>query len=141
MTTQAEWIASLVRTLVVPGVKRKYDDPPASLSTADLPASFPAGYQITQNPLTLQTHGGLARLLLDLVIAVEPYGQGTLPQNFTLMTTLADALDNSLRTAQAGSGKLTWEIRAGTRAGPILVAEISYWGVWAQIEGWAHGPQ
>lgn len=141
MTTQAGWITSLVSTLSVNGVTRKYTDPPGSLSTADLPASFPEGFQIVQEPLTFKSHGGRAGLLLDFVIAVEPYGQGTIPQNFSLMITLADALDNALRTASAGAGKLVWEIRAGTRAGPILVADVAYWGVRAIIEGRAHGPQ
>lgn len=141
MTTQADWITSIVSTLSVTGVTREYGEPPGSLSTADLPASFPEGFQIVQEPLTFKAHGGKAELLLEFVIAVEPYGQGTLPQNFTLMTTLADALDNALRTASAGDGTLRWEIRAGTRAGPILVADIAYWGVRAIIQGRAHGPQ
>lgn len=141
MTTQSAWITSLVSALSVIGVVRKYSDPPGSLSTADLPASFPEGFQIVEDALTFKAHGGLGTLILDFVIAVEPYGQGTIPQNFTLMITLADALDRALRTATAGSGKLTWEIRAGTRAGPILVADVAYWGVRAIIEGRAHGPQ
>jgi hypothetical protein len=141
MTTHAEFITSVVTTLSVSGVKRQYAGVPASLNAADLPASYPEGVQIDQEPLTLQSHGGNTTFRCTFVIATEPVGLGTIQVNFDQIITLSDNLDTALRGAvgNIGQGTLRWIIHGGADAGPIVVAGNEYWGIRCFITGKGHG--
>lgn len=141
MTTHAEFITSVVKTLSVEGVKRQFQEPPASLNNADLPASFPESVQIIQEPLTFQSHGGRTTFQCSFVIACEPAGLGTAPTNFNEIVTLSDNLDTALRGAVGtiGQGSLTWDIRGGVVAGSIIVAGNEYWGIRCLVEGKGYG--
>jgi hypothetical protein len=135
-TTQAGWITSIVETLTVTGINRKYTHPPAALNTADLPASFPWGFRRRQEPMTFEAHGGFPFLTLDFVIACEAVGQSTQPANYELIQTLTDALDTALAGVAPkaiGKGPVLWEIRGGDVR--IEVAGNEYWGIIATIEG------
>jgi hypothetical protein len=122
-------------------VERQYTEPPASLNNADLPASYPESVQITQEPLTLQSHGGNTAFRCTFVIACEPAGLGTAPTNFNLIVTLSDNLDTALRAAVGtiGQGSLRWDIRGGVAAGRIEVAGNEYWGIRCFITGKGYG--
>ena len=139
MTTHAEFITSVVTTLSVTGVKRKYAGVPASLNAADLPASYPESVEINQEPFTFGAHGGNTTFRCTFVIATEPYGLGTVPVNFAQIVTLSDNLDTALRGADIGKGTLKWDIHGGSRAGPIIVAGNEYWGIRCFITGKGHG--
>ena len=139
MTTHAEFITSVVTTLSVTGVKRKFAGVPPSLAAADLPASYPESVQIDQEPFTLQSHGGNTTFRCTFVIATEPAGLGTVDMNFAQIVTLSDNLDTALRGANIGAGKISWNIQGGSGAGPIIVAGIEYWGIRCYITGKGHG--
>lgn len=135
-TTTAAWITSIVTTLSVTGVTRKYIQPPQNLNTADLPASFPKGFRRSQSPMTFQTHGGWPTHELDFFIACEPVVQSRQPENYLLIQTMADNLDAAIRAALPNvisKSPLSWEIRAGDLI--IEVAGIAYWAVMATITG------
>src|SRR3990172_10499159 len=97
ITTYAAFVDSL-RDTVVTGITRRYEEPPASVTTADLPASWPM-LPIGNEPMLTGggTAGGWAELICDLVIAVEPLAQGTQAQNYALMITIMDNLSTALR--------------------------------------------
>lgn len=138
MTTTAAFITSVVTTLSVSGVTREYAYPPTSLSTADLPASFPKGFTREEGPMTFQAHGGWPTLKMDFFIACEPVGQSTQPTNYALIQTMADNLNAALAAAVPGAigkGKVTWTIRGGDVIVPV--AGTDYWCVVAQLV--AHG--
>ena len=133
-TTTTAMITSIVTTLSVTGVKRKYTEPPASLSTADLPASYPFGFTREEGPMTFQAHGGWPTHTLDFNIACEPVGQSTQPVNYALVQTMADNLSSALAASlpnAIGKAPLTWVIRGGNIQ--LEVAGIAYWGVSATI--------
>lgn len=134
MTTQAAFLAQVVSTLSVTGVNRQYTAPPASISTADMPLSFPWGFRRVQAPLTMQAHGGWPELYLDFVIVVEPWAQDTPPANYAAVLAIGDALDAALTGAvgTVGKGRLRWEIRGGDQV--IEVAGIRYWGILATLD-------
>lgn len=135
-TSTAAFITSLATSLTVAGVIRKYTNPPGSLATADLPASFPKGFRRRQKPMTFQTHGGFPVLELDYFIACEPVGQSTQTANYTLIQTMADALDAALVAAlplAIGRGPVTWEISGGNQI--VTVGGVDYWAVMATITG------
>jgi len=141
MTTYAEFITSVVTTLSVTGVTRQYPNPPTSLNTSDLPASFPLGFTVAQGPLTVQAHGGTTDFSIDFVIVTEPVELNTQPTNFTQIITLGDNLDTALRAAveTIGQGTLRWIITGGQPAGIIEVAGIQYWNIRCLVEGKGHG--
>jgi len=134
MTTYANFVSNL-GDLSITGVTRAYDEPPTSLSTADLPAlwvQFPVG---EEGPLTFQAHGGWPTLRAQLVIAYEAVGQSTQAANFSgtvaMMDNIAKALHPAIGTVV--KGKLTWTIRQGI----VTVAGQDYWAVITDVEG--HG--
>ena len=137
-TTTAAFITSIISTLSVTGVKRKYTEPPASLSTADLPASFPYGFRRTQQPMTFGAHGGWPELELDIFIACEPVAQNTPPANYAQVQAMADNLDAALRASlplAIAKGPVTWEIFGGNQQ--LEIAGVAYWVVRATVIG--HG--
>ena len=129
-TTYTAFVAALA-ALTVTGVTRKFTEPPASIGTADLPAMFPNMPRGNEPTLTFQSAGGWPAMFCELVIAVEPFNQGTQAQNFALTLTVMDNLVAALRAADIGRSKLTWEIAYN----PVEIAGTAYWAVIATIEG------
>jgi hypothetical protein len=134
MTTYANFVTNL-GDLSISTVKREYDEPPLSLNTSDLPAQWvqiPVG---EEGPITFASHGGYPTLSAQLVVAFEAAGQSTQPDNWSgtvaLMDTVATALRGAVKTIVRG--QLTWIISLGQ----ILVADVSYWAVIAEVTG--HG--
>jgi hypothetical protein len=136
MTTITAFATALAG-LTITGVTTKLAEPPASLNTADLPASFPKRIEIAGEPMTFGYHGGWPTLRSDLFIAVNPTAQGTQAANYTLVKTLMDASDAALRAAVGvlGKGPLTYSIRGGDTI--INVAGTDYWAIIISVE--AHG--
>ena len=134
MTTISAYITSIVTTLTVSGVTRKYTEPPTSLSTADLPASFPYGFRREQSGLTFRANGGWPTNEADFVIALEPVGQNTQPANYALVQTIANNLDAAIAGAAPnaiGKSPVTWVIQGGNQQ--MTIAGTMYWIVMATI--------
>lgn len=133
-TTYTNFVTNL-GDLSITGVKRAYDEPPQSLSSADLPAlwvELPTG---EEGPYTLGAHGGYPTFRAELVVAVEAAGQSRQPERWsdclTMMDNVATALRGAVKTVVRG--QLSWTIALET----IPVAEVSYWAIVASVEG--HG--
>jgi len=126
--------------LAVTGVQRKLDGPPTRGDTADLPLSFPRAVEGTEGPLTVETSGGWPTFRGQLVILVEPIGQGTVPLNHAAVVDLIDALSTALRAitpihAKAlGRGPISWTVALSSNE---VVGEQQYWALVTTVEG--HG--
>lgn len=132
MTTYTAFTAAIA-ALTVTGVSKQYTAPPASLATADLPASWPGLPRGEDGGLTFQSAGGWPVLFCDLVIAIEPVAQNTQSANYTTTVAIMDNLSTALQAATGlGRSKVSWSITANVQ---IQVADTTYWAVIATIEG------
>jgi len=139
-TTSIATFLSRLYELHVEGVKVSYEKPPRSLQIDNLPAKFPRLPEKDDNILTFQAYGGLPTLRCELVIAIEPFtekltaGNEFSPINFEKLVTMADNLNDALRTLKPGSlteGPATWSIRQEQ----ITVNGVDFWAIVAPIEG------
>ena len=128
ITTYAAFVAYLA-ALTVSGVTRKFTYPPASLTTADLPAQWPQLPKGEESALTFQTEGGWPTLTCDLVVALEPAAQDTQSANFTAATAMLDKISTALRGADIGRAPLEWRMEV---AGVVVSGE-RYWAVVAHV--------
>lgn len=118
--------------LSVTGVTRVFDNPPASIGTADLPAMWVGLPRGDEPAFTFTGAGGWAALTCEIVIAVEPVNQGTQIQNYAAMIAQMDYLATALRAADIGRSKLTWTITGNAQ---VQVSDTVYWAVIATVEG------
>jgi hypothetical protein len=134
MTTYAAFTAA-VAALSITGRKRAYSSPPMQITTADLPASYPRlpSGGLNTDSLSTCTNSGNRRVV-DLVVVVEPLGQGTQPQNFAATIAIIDAVEAALRTASDGGIITPWLEWAITTA-PVIVGDTPYWAVTATVTG------
>lgn len=134
ITTYAEFMQALAG-LVVPGVKRRVNHPPAQIGTGDLPLQFvrlPAG---DEGALTADGSGGWPRLTGELVIVVAPAHQSRPSENHAASVALMDALSEMLRAVAPGQlckSKIAWSIR-GQR--DPLGSDTEYWLIVARVTG------
>ena len=124
--------ATALSGLSVTGVTKAYTEPPASIPSADLPASWPGLPRGNEHAVTFAGGGGWAEVTCDLVVAVEAVGQNTLSANYTATMTIIDALTTALRAASIGRSKLSWAISANVQ---IMVSDTPYWAVIASVTG------
>jgi hypothetical protein len=134
MTTYATFTAA-VAALSIAGRKRAYTSPPMQITTADLPASYPRLPSGGLNPDSLSTCTSSGnRRVVDLVVVVEPMGQGTQPQNYAATLAIIDAVENALRTASDG-GTITPWLEWTLSIAPVVVGDTPYWAVTATVTG------
>jgi hypothetical protein len=134
MTATYTTFIAAIAGITVSGVTRKYTEPPASISTADLPCSFPmlpsgADAVITFGNGTA-VGGQLPTFACDMVYAFEPTAQGTQAQNFAGLVGLMDAIVTASRAmTRPTAGPMSYSLRAGI----VTVAGSDYWSV---IQTW-----
>lgn len=116
---------------MVAGVAKVYHGPPASLSTADLPALWCQAPKGNEAAMTFGATGGWPTLTVDVYLAIEPATQNLQAENFIAQVTMMDALASALRTLDVGKAPIEWSISAVT----IVVAGTNYWGVLATVTG------
>lgn len=126
MTTYAAFYDAL-QAMAVTGVTRHYDNPPASLDTADLPAAFPL------LPDGSKVEGGYTCIVAkerrcQFVICIDAAGQGTMSENTEALIPLMDNLETAIDSLTV-MPLIEYTIEAGT----VAVAEQEYWGITAEI--------
>ncbi len=130
ITTYAAFVDA-IEALTVTGVAKTYQGPPASLSTADLPALWCQAPKGDEDAITFGTAGGWPTLTVDVYLAIEPAAQNLQAENFAAQVKMMDALAAALRGLVAGKAPISWKISAVT----IVVAGTNYWGVIATVTG------
>lgn len=133
-TTYAAFVAA-VAGITITGVTRKYTSPPASIGTADLPASLPLIPQGGDQPIVFGT-GGSGNvghtMRMDLVIVYEPVGQNTNAVNFAGCLTIMDNTTTALRAlTRPVNGPWNWSMRQGI----ATIGNVDYWAVIVSVEG------
>lgn len=128
-TTYAAFSAALAG-LTVSGVTRKFTEPPASVTTADLPALWPRALTGNEPMMTFGNPGGWPVLTGELVIALEPFGQNTQGANYAAVVAMLDNLTSTLRSNFIGRGPNIFSLREDI----VQVADAAYWAVIATIE-------
>ena len=132
MTVTNAAFLTAVQGWTVSGVTRHYDEPPQSLQTADLPAAWPmlpSGEML--GDVSTCADGKNKTRSIELVIAIEPVGQGTNPTNYGQIAALADAIETTLDADSTFIFPLEYSIASGIRP----VAGNNYWTISAQITG------
>lgn len=121
--------------LVIAGVRTKRRFIPNQIETAMLPLQFPRLPEGSELPLTADSaQGGWPTLAIELVIALEPFGQDKNKANHAATLAMIDAANDALRAAPFatfGKGKHSWSIRG--EQGQI--GENDYWLVVIRIVG------
>lgn len=132
MSGELAALNSTLAALSITGLVRQYTYPPLSLSTADLPCSFPMPPSTAYTPLTACTDTD-DTLSQRLVIVTEAATQNTQAQNYADIITYADRLNQALKDNRDSIGALvSWVINAQDTE-PIFVAGNAYWGVSATV--------
>lgn len=131
-TTFAAWLNSL-EGLTIAGVTRCYTaGPPASLTTADLPAQWLELPHGETRPACAGAEGGDRTLYTDLVIALEPVGQNTQAANFDATVAMLDSIETGLKALTSVLlGPMTWRSRLAI----VTVSGNTYWAVITEVEG------
>lgn len=115
----------------VDGIRRNFDGPPSRLSTAQLPAMWPRVPTANAENAVLCGGVGLLTIVCELVVAIEPLGQGESIANFETALTIMDNLHVAL------TGKITtYEVERWTlRVNQSLIGDTPYWVIIASVEG------
>jgi len=119
-----------IAALSITGVTRNYGtEPPASLKTADLPASFVISPRGQNDPFAFTGGATTAMLTVQLVVCIEPVGQNLASQNAADTLTLIDATVTALAGTNVGISKSEFEIRQVI----YDVGGESYWALIANV--------
>lgn len=119
-----------VAMLPIVGVVRQYDEPPLSLNTTDLPASWPMLPTGIETPLAFCRSGAaFPGFNLDLVVAYEAVGQSRQIENFSGALVLMDAVACALRESTLAKSGTSFTIRMDI----VAVAGVAYWAIIANI--------
>lgn len=133
MATNAAFL-SAIQGLSISGVTRHYDEPPASIHTADLPAAFPLlpGGGLGEKQVTCFNQNKTRSI--DFIIAIEPVGQGTQAANYARLAALMDALESvvdDLEKSQGGS--LATFIEYTIESAIVTIGGTDFWAIRAAI--------
>lgn len=136
MTATFTTFIEAITGMIVAGVSKRYTAPPASLSTADLPCSFPMLPSGDLAELVFANSsdvgGEQPTIICDLVFAFEAVGQNTQIDNFTGLLTLMDAIVTASKTlTRPTAGPMTFTLRMGI----VTVAGNDYWSVFESWKG------
>ena len=126
--------------IVVSGIQRRFDGPPASVATADLYCSFPRAVEGEEAPVTTQASGGWPTFRVQLVIILVPIAQDTSPLNHAKVVDMIDNISTALRgvtpsdTLHLGRGPISWTTVLSSNE---VVGDVQYWALVTTVEG--HG--
>ncbi len=133
MATNAAFL-SAIQGLTITGVTRHYDEPPASLSTADLPAAFPLMPSGALGEKALSCFAQNKTRSIGFVICLEAVGQGTQPQNYGLIAARMDNLETALDALEKSQGGTLANFLEYEMGAEIFeVAGNAYWAIVATV--------
>ena len=132
MISNATFIAA-IQGMTVTGVTRHFDDPPESLSTADLPAAFPLWPGSNMLDMVTSCIDTGKTRTMGFVICVEASGQGTNATKYAQYAALMDNLETALETAFPATTVNYYTFEYNTVPG-YPVADQTYWAIVATIQ-------
>jgi hypothetical protein len=129
MTTNAAWIAE-IQAMTVTGVTRRYTEPPLSLNTADLPASWPQPFGVEMTNIISSCSDLNKTRTCTYYIALEPTPQSTQAANYAAVIAMVD----NLETAIAGIDVMEF-VTYTIRSIIVQVGGTDYWALEATLTG------
>ena len=130
MTTYASFI-STISGVSITGVMTVLDYRPLGKHTPDLPCSFPelpGGVRNYQTSTSCM--GDQKDRTCDLIVLLEPIGQGTQKSNYDAVVAMMDYVETALDTLYTGGQYVfTYEIAAGIEQR----GEVQHWQVIASL--------
>lgn len=131
MTTYAGFVA-IVAGATITGVTTKLDYIPAAGYTGNLPLSFPRFPGGGINPETLTTCTGDGKTMtMELVVVLEPLGQGNPEPNYEATIAMMDYVEAGLGALGDFMPIVEYQIRAEG----ITLGGVGHWGVVATVTG------
>lgn len=136
MTATFTSFITAITGMVVSGVSTRLTAPPASLSTADIPCSFPMLPSGNVDTLVfgngLLAGGSQPTITCDLIFVYEAFGQNTFATNYSGLLTLLDAIVTASKSlTRPGAGPMTFSLRMGT----INIAGNDYFAIYETWTG------
>ena len=133
MATNAAFVTAL-QGMTVTGVTRHYDEPPASVTTADLPAAFPA-MPTGEKGEYLTSCVALTKVrTMQYIILMEATGQSTQAVKYGALAAQMDNLETALEALEKPTGTLSNFVEYTiTTTGDFLLGEHAYWAIVADV--------
>jgi len=131
MISNATFIAA-IQAMAVTGVTRHFDDPPESLSTADLPAAFPLWPAAGLGDMPTSCIDTGKTRTMGFVICVEASGQGTNATKYAQFAALMDNLESAIATSFSTAVNF-YTFEYNTVPG-YPVGDQTYWAIVATIQ-------
>lgn len=133
MATNAAFLAA-IQALSVTGVTRHYDEPPANIHTADLPAFFPLMPGGALGERIVSCYASNKQRTIQAAIVIEPAGQGTQAQNYGRLAALMDNLETALAGMEKSQGgSLANFVDYDISAEILPVAGVEHWAIVATV--------
>lgn len=120
-----------VAGITIDGVTRQYTSPPATINTADLPASYPRLPGGDNETATLTYGRGLHSAVVELCVVLEPVRQSSNSVNYTAALTMLDAIKTALTSNASTYGIDRWGIQIEIDR----IGDVDYWQIVARVEG------
>ena len=130
MTTYASFITT-ISGVSITGVTTQRDYEPLAEHTPDLPVSFPRLPGGVRNYQTATTcMGDQKDRTCDLIVLLEPIGQGTQETNYDAVVAMMDNVETALDTLYTGGQYVfTYELSAGIEQR----GDVQHWQVIASL--------
>jgi hypothetical protein len=129
MTTNATFIAA-IQAMIVTGVTRHYNEPPASIDISEV-AAFPLMPSAERGEMITSCVDMSKMRTMGYVIVIDATGQGTQAQNYGKLAALMDNLETALDALTPSSFNfIEYSI---TTTGNYLLGDSSYWAIMANI--------
>jgi hypothetical protein len=120
-----------VAGITISGVTRQYTSPPATINTADLPASYPRLPGGDNETATLTYGRGLHSAVVELCVVLEPVRQSSNSVNYIAALTMLDAIKTALTSNASTYGIDRWGIQIEIDR----IGDVDYWQIVARVEG------
>ena len=130
MSTYSGFLSGLAG-LSVTGVTKRFSEPPAQLSSAQLPAQYVALPDGSTSVATFSGVSGLTECVAQIRIVIEPLGQNTQSANWTKATTLIDAMQAAIATNANTLDIDSWKMAINVEP----IGDAAYWVIVAEVTG------
>lgn len=133
MATNAEFVTAL-QGMTVTGVQRHYDEPPAQVTTADLPAAFPTMPEGEKGEYITSCVALTKVRRMSYVILMEATGQSTQAVKYGDLAAVMDNLETALQNLERPTGTLSNFVDyVITTTGNYPVGDQDYWAIVAEV--------
>jgi len=134
MATNAAFVAAM-QAMTVTGVTRHYDEPPASVNTADFPIAFPAMPSGERGELITSCASNSKVRTMGYVIITEATGQSTQATKYGALAALMDNLETAMDALTIPAGGTLGNFIEYTveTTGNYPLGDNDFWAIVAEV--------